>query len=53
MIPQSKENIDWRPLIDICRDYSEGTEKKDGEYYIFETAMECIFGKEIWKQLEK
>jgi hypothetical protein len=52
-IPQPKEIIDWSSLISICVDYSEDTEIKDGEYYIFETAMECIFGKEIWKQLEK
>ena len=52
MIPKVKEQIDWKPLIDVCRDYSEDTSLKDAEYYIFETAMECVFGKQIWKELE-
>lgn len=47
MKPTVKEQIDWSPLIEICKDYSEDTDMKDAEEYVFETAMECIFGKEI------
>mgnify|MGYP001218571265 CR=1 FL=1 len=51
--PKIKEKIDFKPLIKICEEYikclKEGEYFKDADHYIFETALECIFGENIWK----
>ncbi|MEK6881970.1 MAG: hypothetical protein AABY22_20295 [Nanoarchaeota archaeon] len=44
----------WEPLIELCEDYIRQLEEEkyvdeDTEHYIFEVAMEAVFGKEVWK----
>lgn len=49
------EEIDLNALKEICQNYidfvdnnEEYHEDNDYDHYIFETAMETIFGKEVW-----
>lgn len=44
---------DFAPLRKICLKYIDALAVNetddDLEYYIFECAMECIYGKDVWK----
>ena len=51
--PRELEIKNFQPLIDVCNYYlkckEDGTRYKDGENYIFETAIECVFPeKQVW-----
>lgn len=52
--PPHLSQIDIEPLKIICQNYlnalaNEGYAGEDFDHYIFETAMECIFGKDVWR----
>jgi hypothetical protein len=51
--PKQKEDkdIDLKELKSICEDamYNRHNEDSDMEHYIFETAMETIYGKDMWE----
>ena len=56
--PTQLENIDIKSLKEICQNYIDDLEKnayadEDYEHYIFETAMNCIFGKDVWKWINE
>ena len=49
------EEIDLTELKDVCKDYiyfvdndEEYHEDNHYDHYIFETAMETVFGKKVW-----
>ena len=53
--PVKLENIDTKKLSEICQQYidfidndAEYHDDNDYEHYIFESAMETIFGKKVW-----
>lgn len=51
--PKQLSSIDFEPLKKICQKYidalaDEGCADEDSAHYIFETALECIFGKDVW-----
>jgi hypothetical protein len=53
--PKQLDNIDLQKLRNICQDYiefidddEEYHEDNDYDHYIFESAMETVFGKDIW-----
>lgn len=58
--PQPLPNIDWSPLqklmteeirkMDEVKDYYHDD---DFDHWVFETALECVFGKDIWKWWNK
>ena len=45
-------NINMEPLIKICIDHinnlDNGNTSDSDQAYIYETAIECVFGKDIW-----
>lgn len=49
--PKVKTNPDFKPLIQICEEYLNHIQNpelhamKDGEHYIFEEAIKCVYGK--------
>lgn len=52
------EEIDLKSLKEICKDYidymyneEEYHEDNDYSHYIYEVAMETIFGKDIWQKI--
>lgn len=55
-IPTKQTNIQWQGLEDICEQYigflssEDFTEDQASDFkdYIFETALECLYGKNIW-----
>ena len=53
-IPKQLILQDFKELRKICQSYVDDLEKdgyvdEDHSHYIFETAMTCIFGKDVWK----
>lgn len=53
--PKQLENPDFTLLKDACQQYidfidndAEYYEDNDNDHRIFESAMETIFGKEVW-----
>lgn len=52
-VPQQLENIDITALKRLCQehidDFNTGNEDDDDEHYIYEAAMEAVFGKNVWK----
>lgn len=53
--PVKLENINTKELIEICQEYidfidNDDKYQNDNDYkkYIFEVAMETIFGKKVW-----
>jgi hypothetical protein len=57
-IPAQLEKQDFGPLQEICQNYidglaSRGYADEDYHHYIYETAMECIFGKKVWQWINK
>ncbi len=54
LIPKLIETPDIKPLQTICQNYTNeliknGYVRDDLEHYIFETAMETVFGKNVWQ----
>lgn len=52
-VPQQKESPDYGPLTQLLQTNVSaialyGYAGKDFEYYVFETAMNCVYGKKIW-----
>lgn len=58
-IPIMFQTPDFQPLITICISYIQEIAKgeegrtKDFDHYIYETAMECVYGKEVWDWINK
>lgn len=53
-VPEPIKNIDWSEVFRLVKEgiYSiseDGYEPKDFKHYIFETVMEAVYGKNIWK----
>lgn len=53
-VPREASEIDWSSLIGTCVEAvreldEEGYEDEDIRHYIYESAMEAVFGKDIWK----
>jgi len=52
--PPLKSSIDLISLRDICSQYMDEVERgeicddSDNEHYIFETAIETFYGKDVW-----
>lgn len=51
--PQKLTNIQWAPLLKLAQEgidgvASDGYPGKDFDHYIFEQAMECIYGRKVW-----
>lgn len=53
--PKQLESVDITELRDICQEYldfidndEEYHEDNDNDHYIFEKAMETVFGKKVW-----
>ena len=46
-----------KPLVENCKEHLaklyEGREDEAGEHYIYEAAMEYVFGKDIWQTINK
>ena len=52
-----KENIDFAPLIELCEEYIEELIMEGSAYNYenkaFETAVECIYGPQVWDWYEE
>ena len=51
--PKPLKDIDFKPLINICEDFikylnSGETNGNGDEHYIYNCALECIYGKDVW-----
>lgn len=56
--PVSLENPDWQPLMFLCASYVVDTIRKgwvddDLPHYIFEQAIQCLYGEDIFRKLSK
>ena len=56
--PSLLKSIDQSKLIKLCQSYIDqldhnGSEDDDSEHYIFEAAIEMLFGKTAWKWINK
>ena len=53
--PKQLETLDTQGLRDVCQRYidSIGTddEREDDVHYIYEVAIETIFGKDVWRYI--
>jgi hypothetical protein len=53
-VPKQLENSDFKALKNVCEKYIEGTIKYGSDCkdyyanYIFVTAIEALYGKDIW-----
>ena len=57
-IPEFVANIDWSKVLKYVKDEIEfigayGFEHKDFEHELFETVIETIYGKDVWKWWNK
>lgn len=53
-LPRPREDMDWKPLVNYLqigvKSKNDGRgEPKDFRYYVFELAMEIVYGHDIWK----
>jgi hypothetical protein len=51
--PPVQRPIDWAPLLSLIetnvRELAEhGSYGKDFEHYVYESALECVYGTEYW-----
>ncbi len=51
--PTVRINPDWNPLIKMITDgtgdsIAQGYERDDFKHYVYEAAMEAVYGKEYW-----
>lgn len=57
--PEPLQNIDFEPLKEICGEYIDDLANcyadEDGDYaaHIYECAMGCIYGREVWAWINK
>lgn len=53
--PEALPNPDFTELIKVCKEYIEDMDNEDfhedddDQHYIFEAALEAVFGKDVWK----
>ena len=56
-IPVPKPNPDFKELINACRshisDIARTEHDDDTEHYIYEAAIEAVYGDEVWKWINK
>lgn len=57
-VPEPLENPDYTNLRDTCKGYlnelhEKGYANEDYSHYIFEEAMNAIYGKDVWKFINK
>lgn len=56
-IPKPLDNPDFTPLIELAQAYIDDINNdkycEDDAHYIFERAMECVFGKKVWGWINK
>ena len=57
--PKQQGHPNFQELIDGCQEYldyltsEEYHEDNDLEHFIFESAMEAVFGKDVWEYINK
>ena len=56
--PQRVNQIDWNPLAMMIDDYIDNLYNKkwpgkDLEHYVFETAVNTLYGKDVWPWVRK
>lgn len=57
--PKPLASPDFAPLIKLCEGYIEGLADggkgvdEDYDHWVFECAMECVFGKSVWNWTNK
>ena len=59
--PKPLESIDFKRITDDAKDYIDNLAKKDGchhedcdcEHYMFENVMKTVYGKDIFKWINK
>jgi hypothetical protein len=55
--PISCENPDFSEVLDLCKvhilDISRNETDEDTIHYIYEAAMEAIYGQDIWQWINK
>ena len=48
--PQPVGKPDWTALVEMCQAYLDDPDRdNDFEQYIFECAIETVYGKDIWE----
>jgi len=52
-MPQPLENPDWDYVVTLCKGhifslFSRGYDHDDTKEYIYEAAMEAVYGKAVW-----
>jgi len=53
-IPLPIDQMNWTPVVDCIEEginalQDEGFEGEDFEGFVFEAAMEVVYGKDVWK----
>lgn len=57
--PQPLQNPDFSELITLCQYHLNSIEKNgpnddsDKEHYIYETALEAVFGQDVWQWINR
>lgn len=56
--PKIQTAINWLPLITCCEEYMNELEvtgyvDEDSEHYIYEAAIEAIYGPNVWNWINK
>lgn len=54
--PKLLQEMDFKELIEMCKDFLNQIEKENYyseelEHYIFEKAIESVFGKNVWEYI--
>ena len=54
--PIKPNECNWSPVFVVCLDYMRDLERQgwaddDYEHYIYESAIEAVFGKDVWKYI--
>ena len=53
--PKPVLNPNFKDLIDLCKlnleEISQDDEDEDTKHYIYESAMEAVFGKDVWEYI--
>jgi hypothetical protein len=57
VIPKPLEYIEWNHLVEALNSYleelSKGNYDDDDDHYIYERVLETVYGKDIWKFINK
>lgn len=56
--PIDRSKVDWTDVYEtvvygVTKLIDEGCEPKDHEHYIYEAAMEAVYGKDVWSWYNK